>query len=95
MVEKIPGLPQLWLSSLYDFLADSEWTLETTSTYTVCIRRVHDRRTQRQGTSQMAKMQTINRCHLYLQVERLSNVCTADGLRTDTGLQAKPPNVTL
>jgi hypothetical protein len=28
------------------------------------------------------KMQVINRCRLYLQVECLSNVCTANGLTT-------------
>jgi hypothetical protein len=32
-----------WLSSLRDFLANTEFTLETVSTNTVYLRRVHDR----------------------------------------------------
>ena len=40
------------------------------------------------------EMRSINRCRMYLQVECLSDVCTADGLTTDTGLQAQSPTVT-
>jgi hypothetical protein len=34
------------------------------------------------------EIRAINRCRLFLQVECLSDVCTADGLTTDPGLQA-------
>jgi hypothetical protein len=40
-----------------------------------------------------SEMRAINRCRLFLQVECLSDVCTADGLTTDPGLEAKPPKV--
>jgi hypothetical protein len=36
----------------------------------------------------------INRCRLYRQVECLSDICAADGLRIDPGLQAQPTPVT-
>jgi hypothetical protein len=35
------------------------------------------------------EMRTINRCRLFFQVECLSDVCTADGLTTDPGLEAR------
>jgi hypothetical protein len=36
----------------------------------------------------------INRCRLYLQVECLSDICTAEGASLDPGLRNKPPTVT-
>ena len=44
--ERWRSLPQTdgqWFSSLCDFLADSECTVEIANTYTVCTRRVHVR----------------------------------------------------
>jgi hypothetical protein len=39
----LPHAIYRWLLSLRDFLADSEFTLEIVKTYTVCLRRIHDR----------------------------------------------------
>jgi hypothetical protein len=39
----LPHAVAKWFSSLHDFLADSEVTIEIVNTYKVCIRRVHDR----------------------------------------------------
>jgi hypothetical protein len=41
-----------------------------------------------------SEMRAINHCRLFLQVECLSDVCTADDLTTDPGVQAQPPTVT-
>jgi hypothetical protein len=72
-------------SSLRDFLADSECTIEIANTYTVCTRRVHDRilmerndrglHRQRNAGNQSLPAVSSGRC--------LSDVCTADGLTTD------------
>jgi hypothetical protein len=37
-----------------------------------------------------SKIQAINQYRLYLQVECLSEICTADGVSLDPGIQAKP-----
>jgi hypothetical protein len=86
-----------WLPSLREFLASSECTIEIANTYTVCPRRVHDRILMEDamlGDFTNGEIRAINRCRLFLQVECLSDVCTADGLTTDPGLQAHPPHVT-
>jgi hypothetical protein len=85
-----------WLPSLCAFLADSECSIEISNTYTVCIRRVHDRilmEDAMSGNFTDSEIRDINRCRVFLQVECLSDVCTADGLTTDPGLQAQPPMV--
>jgi hypothetical protein len=86
----LPHAVGQWLLSLCDSLADSEFTLEVVSTYTVRLRRVHDRILMDDvlaGFSSESEIQGINRCRLYLQVECLSDICTADGVRLDTRLQ--------
>jgi hypothetical protein len=86
-----------WLLSLRDFLADSEFTLEIVNTYTVHLRRIHDRILMDDvmaGFSSDSEIQGIDRCRLCLQVECLSDISTADGARLDPGLQKKPPTVT-
>jgi hypothetical protein len=40
-----------------------------------------------------SEMRDINRCRVFLQIECLPDVCTADSLTTDPGLQAQPPTV--
>jgi hypothetical protein len=42
-VRFLPHAVGKWFSSLRDFLADSQFTLEIVNTYTVCPRRVYDR----------------------------------------------------
>jgi hypothetical protein len=91
----LKGLGQ-WFSSLRVFLADSECTIEISDTYTVTPRRVHDRiLTEDARTRDFTdgEMRSINRCRLFLQVECLSDVCTADGLKPDPGLEVLPPKV--
>jgi hypothetical protein len=86
-----------WISSLINFLKDSELTLLIDNTYTVRIRRVHDRILMEDAMSREfseSDRDAINRCRLYLQVECLSDVCTAEGHHTDPGLNAQPPTVT-
>jgi hypothetical protein len=64
--------------------------------YTVRIRRVHDSILMEDamtGNFTDGEIQAINRCRLYLQVECLSDICTAAGSTTDPGLQAQPPRV--
>jgi hypothetical protein len=93
----IPHEVGQWLPSLRDFLADSECTIEIAGTYTVSTRRVHDSILMEDamaGDFTDGEMRSINRCRMYLQVECLSDVCTADGLTTDPGLQAQSPTVT-
>ncbi len=83
-------------ASLRDFLADSELTLTIANVYTVCPRREGDlvlMDEARTGNYTSGDVQAINRCRLYLQVECLSDICTADGLGFDPGLKAKPPTV--
>jgi hypothetical protein len=41
-----------------------------------------------------SEIQGINPCRLFLQIECLSNICTAGDVRLDPGIQAKPPAVT-
>jgi hypothetical protein len=85
------------LLSIRDFLADSEFTLEIVNTYTVCPRRVHDHILMDDvlaGFYTDSEIQGINRCRLYLQVECLSDICAADGVRLDPGIQEKAPTVT-
>jgi hypothetical protein len=84
-------------SSLRDFLADSGCTLAIANTYTVYLRRVHDRillDDALAGWYTDIDIQAINRCWLYLQVECVSYICTADGLSVDPGLQTRRPAVT-
>jgi hypothetical protein len=78
-------------------VADSECTLEIANTYTVRTRRANGRILMEDALTRdytISEIQAINRCRLYLQVEYLSDICTADGLRTDSGLRAQPPTVT-
>jgi hypothetical protein len=85
------------LLSLRDILADSEFTLEIVNTYTVQLRQVHDRILMDDvmtGFSSDSEIQGIKRCRLYLQVECLSDIYTADGVGLDPGLQNKPPAFT-
>jgi hypothetical protein len=88
-------LPQAvckWISSLRNFLADSELTIEIINTGTVCLRRDHDRILTDDvlaGFYTDSETQGINRCRLYLQVECLSDICTADDVGLDPGTQAK------
>jgi hypothetical protein len=82
-----------WLPSLCEFLADSD---DIANTYTVRIRRVYHRILMEDaltGNFTDSEMRNINRCRVVLQIECLSDVCTADGLTTDPGLQAQPPTV--
>jgi hypothetical protein len=84
------------LYSLRDFLADFECTLKIADTYTVCIHRVHDRILMKDALIEdytVSEIQAINRCRLYLKVECLSDLCTADGLKIDPGFQAQSPTV--
>ena len=93
----LPHAVGKWFLSLRDFLADSELTLEVANTYKVTKRRDHDRILMDDalaGWYTDSDIQAINRCRLYLQVECLSDICTADGLKLDPGLQLKPPTVT-
>jgi hypothetical protein len=93
----IPHAIGKWLLSLRDFLADSEFTLEIVNTYTVSLRRVHDRILMDDvlaGFYTDSETQGINRCRLYLQVECLSDIYTADGVSLDPRLRDKPPTVT-
>jgi hypothetical protein len=75
-----------WLPSL-QFLASSRCTIEIANTYTVCpdgsIVLMEDAML---GDFTNGEIR-VNRCRLFLQVECLSDVCTADGLTTDPGLQ--------
>jgi hypothetical protein len=68
-----------------------ECTIEIANTYTVCpdgsIVLMEDAML---GDFTNGEIR-VNRCRLFLQVECLSDVCTADGLTTDPGLQAHPP----
>jgi hypothetical protein len=92
----LPHSVGLWLPSLCEFLADSECTIEITNTYTVCIRQAHDRILMEDAMTVNftdSEMRDINRCRVFLRVECLSDVCTANGLITDPGLQAQPPTV--
>jgi hypothetical protein len=96
----LPHAVGQWCSSLHDFLADSECTLEIADVYTEHSLHpagprpyLHGGRNNR-TSAQKARMQTINRCRLYLQVECLSDVCTADGPSMDPGLQAQAPKAT-
>jgi hypothetical protein len=73
-----------WFSSLRDFLADSKFTLGIINT---CTRHIIFMHWHGGGSSDI---QAINRCRLYLQVECLSDACTADGLSIDPGLQVQP-----
>jgi hypothetical protein len=85
------------IPSLCEFLASSECTIDIAYTYTVCTRRIHGRILMEDamtGDLTDSEMRAINRCRLFLQVECLPDVCTADGLTTDPGLQAKSPKVT-
>jgi hypothetical protein len=85
------------LSCLRDFFTDSECTLDIANTYTVCTRWVYYRilmEYEVKGDFTDGEIRAINRCRLFIQVECLSDVCTADGLTTDPGLQAHPPKVT-
>jgi hypothetical protein len=84
-----------WIPSLCEILASSECTIDIANTYTVCTRRIHDRilvEGAMTGDFTDSEMRAINCCRLFLQAE-LSDVCTADGLTTDPGLEAKPPKV--
>jgi hypothetical protein len=86
-----------WFSSIRDFLVDSECTIQIANTYTVTTRRVHDNILMEDAMTRDfidGKMRWINPCRLFLQVECHSDVCTADGLRRDPGLEAQPPKVT-
>jgi hypothetical protein len=79
---------------LREFLTSSECTTDIANTYIVCTRRIHDRILMEDamtGDFTDSEMRAINRCRLFLQVEYLSDVCTADGLTTDPGLEAKSP----
>jgi hypothetical protein len=90
----LPHAVGQWIPSLCEFLASSECTIDIANTYTVCTRRIHDRilvEDAMTGDFTDSEMRAINRCRLFLQVEYLSDVCTADGLITDPGLEAKPP----
>jgi hypothetical protein len=92
----LPHAVGRWFSSLRDFLADSELTLTIANVYTVCPRREGDlvlMDEARTGNYTSGDVQAINRCRLYLQVECLSDICTADGLGLDPGLKARPPTV--
>jgi hypothetical protein len=76
----LPRAVGKWLSSLRHFLADSECTLAIVNTYTVYLRRVHDRilmDDELAGDHTASDIQAINRCRLYLRVECLSDICTA------------------
>jgi hypothetical protein len=58
-----------WLPSLCEFLADSECTIEIANTYTVRIRRVHDRILMEDamtGNFTDSEMRDINRCRVFL-----------------------------
>jgi hypothetical protein len=86
-----------WLFSLRHFLADSECTHEIANTYILSTRWANDCILMEGALTRdytVSEIQAINRCRLYLQVECLSNICTADGLRKDPGLRAQPPTVT-
>jgi hypothetical protein len=82
----LPHAVGRWFSSLRDF-NDSECTIEKANTNgTVCTRRVHHRILMDDamaGDFTDGEMRTINHCRLFLQVERLSDVCIADGLTID------------
>jgi hypothetical protein len=91
----LPHAVGQWIPSLCEFLTSSEYTIEMVNTYTVCTRRVHDRILMEDamtGDFTDSKMRMINRCRLFLQVECLLDVCTADGLTADPGLKAKSPH---
>ena len=78
----LPHAVGTWFLSLRDFLADSEFTLEVANTYAVSKRRDHDRILMDDaltGWNTDSNIQAINGCRLYLQVECLSDICTADG----------------
>jgi hypothetical protein len=93
----LPHAVGQWISSLRNFLADSECTLEAANTYTVCTARVHDlilMEDAMTGDFTDGEMWATNRCRLYFQVECLSDVCAADGLTADPGLQAQPSKAT-
>jgi hypothetical protein len=86
-----------WISALRDFFADSEFTFEIVNTYAVCLLRVHGRITMDDvlaGWYTNSEIQAINRCRLSLQVECLSNICTADGVSLDPGIQGKTSTLT-
>jgi hypothetical protein len=90
----LPHTVGKWFSSLRDFLAV---TVETVSTYTVCIRRAHDRILMDDVLAAWytdSEIQGINRCRLYLQVGCRSDICTAYGVGLDPEIQAKTPAVT-
>jgi hypothetical protein len=92
----LPHVVGQWIPSLCEFLASSECTINIANTYTVCTRRIRDRILMEDamtGDFTDSEMRAINRCRLFLQIECLSDVCTADGLTTDPGLEAKPPKV--
>jgi hypothetical protein len=63
-------------------------------TYMVGSRRVHHRILTDNALAGWYRprnndIQAINRCRLYLQIERLSDICPADGLILDPRLQAQ------
>jgi hypothetical protein len=79
------------------FATSSLILLEIANIYAVCTWRIYDRILMEDamtGDFTDGEMHSINCCQMLLQVECLSGVCTADGLTTDLGLQAQPPNIT-
>jgi hypothetical protein len=93
----LPHAVGKWLLFLRDFLADLEFTLEIANTHIVCLRRVHDRILMDDvlaGFYIESEIQGINRFRFYLQVECLSDICTADGVRLNPGIQEKTTAVT-
>jgi hypothetical protein len=92
----ITALPSTSTDTLSHFLNNSCSSGRTIRFENDC-RGVHDRILMDDvltGFYTDSETQGINRCRLYLQVECLSDICTADGTSLDPGLRDKPPTVT-
>ena len=93
--KRTPHLEDTWLKTLTDFLHDSNCAITIPGTYKVQLRRKEDanlmERVAIMANYADGAMKQINWCRLYMRVETLADIGTAEGKHISTTIYAYPP----
>jgi hypothetical protein len=94
--QNISYVPGTWMQALCGFLRLVDCQLHWDDMYTVQLRRTGDESIMEHAVKigfSAAELIRVQRCRIFLQVECISDITTADGLRLDPNLNNETPSV--